>query len=203
MPGRRLFIATPLPSPVADSVSRLVHGVRDDVAATLASGGRNGEGEREVRWVRMDGLHLTLRFLGPTLDDRLPALGEIVTRAAGAAGPFEVEIAGGGAFPDRARPRVLWLGISRGLEQLASLASGVEDLLVDAGWPREERGFRAHLTVARADGVHAGAVTADALVAAAGRFREAWTVDRVVLFESHTGHGPARYEQLSEARLGG
>jgi 2'-5' RNA ligase len=202
MPGRRLFIATPLPPPVADSVARLIHDVRDDVAATLATGGRNGEGEREVRWVRMDGLHLTLRFLGPTLDDRLPVLEEIVAEAGREAEPFELEIAGGGAFPGRTRPRVLWLGITRGAEALTTLAAGVEDLLAHAGWPREDRGFKAHLTVARADGVRAGSVTADALVAAAARFREAWTVDRVVLFESHTGHGPARYEQLSEARLG-
>lgn len=203
MPGRRLFIATPLPQPVADSVARLIHDVRDDVAATLATGGRNGEGEREVRWVRMDGLHLTLRFLGPTLDDRLPILEEIVAEVGREVEPFQVEISGGGAFPGRSRPRVLWLGMSRGVEALLKLATGVEDLLSGAGWPRDERGFKAHLTVARADGVRAGAITADALVAAAARFREAWTVDRVVLFESHTGGGPARYEPLSEARLGG
>ncbi len=65
----------------------------------------------------------------------------------------------------------------------------------------DEKYLRAHLTLARSDGVAAGARTAEGLIAAAADLRVRWTVDRIVLFESVTGGGPARYIPLEEARL--
>lgn len=62
VPGRRLFVAVPLPEATTRALTELVGEVR---AAALPTGAR------DLRWVRLDGLHLTLRFLGPTLDDRL------------------------------------------------------------------------------------------------------------------------------------
>jgi 2'-5' RNA ligase len=151
----------------------------------------------------MDGLHLTLRFLGPTLDERMPALVDAIQGAVAGVTPFRVRLAGGGAFPGPDRPRVLWLGVAEGVDRLGDLARSLEDRLVSAGWLRDERPFRAHLTLARSDGVAAGPATARALVAAAEAFRAEWTADRLMLFESHTGAGPARYEALSEVSLGG
>ncbi len=156
-----------------------------------------------MRWVRIEGLHLTLRFLGPTLDERRPAVEAAMRAAAAGARPFPIRIGGGGAFPSPARPRVLWLGVTTGAEQLAALAGDLATALAAAGWPPEERPFRAHLTLARADGVRAGPATARALVAEAERFSSEWVADRVVLFESHTGGGPARYEALLEVPFGG
>jgi len=72
LPGRRLFVAVPLSSDVRDDVVHLVERVRATVG--MQPGPGPGGPVREVRWVRMDGLHLTLRFLGPTLDERIPAL---------------------------------------------------------------------------------------------------------------------------------
>ena len=88
-------------------------------------------------------------------------------------------------------------------EQLAALAEDLAVALAELGWPPEERPFRAHLTLARADGVRAGPATARALIAAAGGFSREWVADRVVLFESHSGGGPARYESVLEVPLGG
>jgi 2'-5' RNA ligase len=93
--------------------------------------------------------------------------------------------------------------VAEGVDRLGDLARSLEDRLVSAGWPRDERPFRAHLTLARSDGVAAGPTTARALVAAADAFRAEWTADRLILFESHTGGGPARYEALSEFSLEG
>lgn len=197
LPGRRLFVGVPLPDSVRDEVGRLVERVR-----TSAAGDARGE-VREVRWVRIEGLHLTLRFLGPTLDERCPAVEAAMRAAAAGAGPFPIRIGGGGAFPGPARPRVLWLGVTAGAEQLAALAADLAAALAAAGWPPEERPFRAHLTLARADGVRAGPATARALITEAERFVGQWVADRIVLFESHTGGGPARYEALLELPLGG
>ena len=73
---------------------------------------------------------------------------------------------------------------------------------MDAGWPPEARPFRAHLTLARADGVPAGARVAARLVEAAADLRIASAIDRIGLFESLTGGGPARYEPIEMVRLG-
>ena len=200
MPGRRLFVAVPLPAGVRDDIVALVDRVRRSEAVASASAGASAQ---EVRWVRMDGLHLTLRFLGPTLDERLPPLEAAIRAAARAAAPFPVRIAGGGAFPNPDRPRVLWLGVTDGADGLATLARALEEGLGAAGWPRGDRPFRAHLTLARSDGVKAGPETAHALTVAAERFAAEFTADRLVLFESHTGGGPARYEALLEVPLSG
>jgi 2'-5' RNA ligase len=154
-----------------------------------------------VRWVRLDGLHLTLRFLGPTPESRVTALAEAIRGAAAETGQIGLRIAGAGAFPSRGRPRALWLGIADGTERLGALAGRVEDALELAGWQREERPFRPHLTLARADGVRSGPDAVAALAAAVGDTSIEAHLDRIVLFESITGSGPARYEPRAEAPL--
>jgi 2'-5' RNA ligase len=191
IPGRRLFMAVPLPEDARQAIERLVARVR--------AGG--APGEREVRWVRLEVIHVTLRFLGPTLEPRIPDAVAAVRAAAATASPFEVALDGAGAFPGLARPRALWIGIGAGAVGLGELAERLGSELVARGWPSDERPFRAHLTLARSDGVTAGARTAERLIAAAADLHVRWTVDRIVLFESITGGGPARYVPLEEARL--
>lgn len=182
-----------MPDPVRESVEFLVAKVRAE----------SEPGRREVRWVRLDGLHVTLRFLGPTPDERIGDVAAAVSATASSAAPFEAGLDGAGAFPDSRRPRGLWLGIGIGARQLAELAAQLGDELAERGWPRDERPFRCHLTLARSDGVATGPATVDRLVAAAATLRQAWAVDRIGLYESVTGHGPARYDLLEEARFGG
>lgn len=194
LPGRRIFIAAPLPDDVSAVVAGLVERVR--------AGGVPGGG-RDVRWVRMDGLHLTLRFLGPTLEDRVDAARAAVRDAAAAGQPFELTLGGAGTFPTRGRPRALWLGVRDGAGRLTILADEVDRALGDRGWTPEARPFRAHLTLARADGVPAGARIGALLEAAASELEVTFRVDRIGLFESLTGGGPARYEPLELVLLGG
>lgn len=193
LPGRRIFVAAPLPETVSSEVAAIVERVR---GAGTANGGR------DVRWVRLDGLHLTLRFLGPTLDDRIGAVLDAVRTTGTGAQAFEITIGGAGTFPTDARPRALWLGLRSGGEDLAKLAASVDRALVGAGWPPEAKPFRAHLTLARADGVSAGASVAARLIAAAAGLRITCPIDRIGLFESLTGGGPARYEPIELVRLG-
>ena len=69
------------------------------------------------------------------------------------------------------------------------------------GWTPEDRPFRPHLTLARSDGIGSGGRTAARLTEAAGDLDARWTVDRLVLFESVTGGGPARYVPIEEVVL--
>jgi len=191
---RRLFVAVPLDSPAVTTIVALVERIRAERALVAPD-------ERDVRWVRMDGLHLTLRFLGPTPEANVPTVAEAVRRVAATQDPFEVRIDGGGSFPNPRRPRTLWLAVTHGTAELGSLARAVDRELVAAGWPSDDRPFRAHLTVARSDGVPAGADVARRLTAAAEGVDVSSAAERLVLFESITGGGPARYEPLESTPL--
>jgi 2'-5' RNA ligase len=191
---RRLFVAVPLDDTAVATVVALVDRIRADRE-------RDAPGERDVRWVRMDGLHLTLRFLGPTPEADVSTVAEAVRRASEGQHAFEIRIDGGGAFPNPRRPRTLWLALTAGTSELAALAGAVDRELVAAGWPASERPFRAHLTVARSDGIAAGADVARRLADGAAGLDLPSAADRLVLFESITGRGPASYEPLESVPL--
>jgi 2'-5' RNA ligase len=191
-PGRRLFIAAPLPHAATEAIAALVERVR--------SRGVPGGG-RDVRWVRLDDLHLTLRFLGPTLDPRVEPAREAVLAAAAGAAEFEIVLGTAGAFPEGGRPRTLWVAVRDGATDLTDLAARVDAALVVSGWPPETRPFKAHLTLARSDGVPAGRAIAETLITESADLRIPATIDRVGLFESLTGGGPARYEPIEVVPL--
>jgi len=202
-PGeRRLFIAVPLGDAAREAVARLMGGL-----GAPPDGGRDPDPaaapSARLRWVRSTNLHLTLRFLGATAPASLPALEAAVDRTAGAARPFEARLGGAGAFPSPARPRAVFLRVGDGAEDLGLLADRLSAELAEAGWPPAERPFAAHLTLARSDGVPGASAAVDALSAAAASLDAAWTVDRIVLFESVLGGGPARYMPLRSATLDG
>jgi len=101
-----------------------------------------------------------------------------------------------------ARPRALWLGVAEGAAELATTAATLDDNLDEIGWPREERPYRAHLTLARSDGVRAGPAVARRLIEAAAAVHEPFRAESLVLFESISGGGPARYVALHENAIG-
>jgi 2'-5' RNA ligase len=187
----RLFVAVPLSRDATAAVAEIVERIR--------AGEPEGRG---VRWVRLEGLHLTLRFLGPTPESRVADLAAAVADVARDGHPFTVTVRGAGAFPPTGRPRTIWLDIRDGVESLEGLAVRLDDRLADAGWERERRPFRAHLTLARADGVRAGPATVAALTAAASDVAIESPIDRVILYESVTGSGRARYVERAGAALG-
>src|SRR5688500_5870127 len=194
MPGRRLFVAAALPEDAAEAVRSIVDEVRAEPLP---------DGARDVRWVRLAGLHLTLRFLGPTAEDRVePTAAAVRAVAAAAAGPIDLELGGAGTFPAHGRPRALWIGIVSGAEGLTRLTVDLNRALADAGWERGDRPVRAHLTLARSDGVPVGTLVADRLAGLMADRRIAARVDSIGLFESITGGGPARYVPVTSVPLG-
>lgn len=192
-----MFVALPLPADAREQVAALVERVR----AAVPSHEADGSERRAVRWVRTDGLHVTVRFLGPTPPDRLAGIERAVMATAAASAPFTLRLHGGGGFPHPDRPRTLWLQITAGDDAVAGLARSLDDRLAEEHWPRDGRPFGAHLTLARSDGVRAGPETLRRLVAEAETLDVSWQADEVVLYESVTGGGPARYEPLLRASL--
>lgn len=135
MGSLRAFVAVPL----AEGVRMALASWQEEVRSRL-----NG-----FKWVEPGNLHLTLRFLGDVPEDRIAAVGQALTAAARRLSPFDLGVRGAGAFPRLEEPRVLWAGIE-GCPELQALHQAVEAALVEQGWPREERPFRPHLTLARA-----------------------------------------------------
>ena len=187
----RLFVAVPLSDEATAAVTEVVESIR--------AGEPEGRG---VRWVRLEGLHMTLRFLGPTPEGRVADLAAAVSSVAREREPFTITIRGAGSFPPTGRPRTIWLDVRDGVEKLERLATRLDDRLAEDGWDRERRPFRAHLTLARADGVRAGPATVAALTAAAADLAIESRIDRMMLFESITGSGRARYLERAAAPLG-
>src|SRR5439155_237175 len=101
-----------------------------------------------VKWVRGEGVHLTLKFLGDVADEREPELAAALTRAAAGARGLALALGGFGVFPDFRRPRVVWVGIAPepGLE---ILQHRVEQEFAPLGFPTEARAFRPHVTLGR------------------------------------------------------
>ena len=191
----RLFVAVP----VEDSVRTAVGELMERLAGEGASIEERAPGQ--PRWVRVAGLHLTLRFLGATPDARQAELAGAIAEVAIGASPFRVTLSGGGAFPNEQRPRVLWLAITEGEPELNSLAVRLNEELVRLGWTPDDRPLQAHLTLARTDGVPGADEAARRLIEAARDLRLSWTPDRLVLYKSVMGRGPTRYEVVSEGLL--
>jgi len=129
----RLFFALPVPAEVQNRLRSVLEAARQ----------AGGEG---VSFTRSEQLHFTLAFLGeqPRPDEALAA-GELLRDTR----PFEIALAGVGAFPNTARPRVLWLGVSDGAAALMDAAERLRAALRQRGFQLEDRKFRAHLTIGR------------------------------------------------------
>ncbi len=104
------------------------------------------------RWAPAEQLHVTLAFLADVPDRKLDDLVERLGRAAARRTAFPAVIAGGGAFPNVARARVLWAGLDlaeRARVELSRMATGARAAANRAGIPVDGQRFRPHVTVAR------------------------------------------------------
>lgn len=105
--------------------------------------------EGDIRWVRPEGIHLTFKFFGDVSADDVANIATIVEKVVEGERPFSLAIGGAGVFPDPHRPRVLWLGMNGDVERLLVFQKGLDQALLQIGFPREERPFRPHLTLGR------------------------------------------------------
>lgn len=158
------------------------------------------------RWTPVEQLHLTLAFLPQVPDHLLDDLLERLAAAAARRRPLEVRVAGGGAFPDPDRGRVLWAGLhtdEAARADLDRMAAGARNAAVAAGVVVDGQRFRPHLTVARCGRPTRLTSWVRLLDAYTG---PAWTATHLELVVSHLGEGPRRrprHEVLAELPLGG
>jgi 2'-5' RNA ligase len=103
---------------------------------------------KAVRWVAVNNIHLTIKFLGDVSIANLELLKQVLQVEVARYPEFDFEVAGLGAFPSNRRPRVLWVGVQAPPE-LSTLQRGVENELARLGYAAEERDFSPHLTLGR------------------------------------------------------
>lgn len=173
-----------------------------DVRAALAAVQSHLRQRRvRARWVRPGGMHLTLKFLGNLPADQVPSVADALQIAAGGHAGFSLTAAGIGVFPELRRPRVIWAGFSGGTGLLAGLQAGVEERLAAVGFPREDRPFRAHLTIGRCSEPVAPAVMGEAVNSFAGRCFGEFDVRELVLFQSDLKPDGPVYTALARVKL--
>jgi 2'-5' RNA ligase len=137
MPTFRTFIAIELDQELRENLGRLQTRLRDQLSP------------RSVRWVRPDGIHLTLKFLGDTPQEKLAEIQAALGQAATEVGPFTFSVGGLGCFPNPRQPRVVWVGLQEPSGELARLQKAVEAYVAPLGFPTEKRAFSPHLTLGR------------------------------------------------------
>lgn len=101
----------------------------------------------DLRGVRAENLHLTLKFLGETR--AAEAVADAVAPVCAAHAPFDVTLARIGCFPDRKRARVVWVGVREGEMVAGALAAGLDEALTPLGFEPEQRAWRGHVTLGR------------------------------------------------------
>ncbi|MCX7599664.1 MAG: RNA 2',3'-cyclic phosphodiesterase [Armatimonadetes bacterium] len=157
-----------------------------------------------IKWVELENLHITLKFLGEVSAERVGEVTQVGRKVAEVGKPAELVLRGAGAFPSLRNPRVLWVGVSGDVDVLGQVADGLEELSAQAGLAAPEgRPFKPHLTIGR---VRRGAripdlsrTFAELAEAEVGRV----TVEEFVLMRSHLSrHGPT-YEVVERFVLGG
>jgi 2'-5' RNA ligase len=152
-----------------------------------------------VRWVPRANLHITLKFLGPSVDShRLQRLTGGLRQLAAKTAPFEVSAVGVGGFPNLEHPRAIWVGL-RSVESgaLAALAARLETVAADYGFEREKRRWSGHLTIGRAGDRQLEDQTRDALNAARDREFGVSRIESITLYRSHLAPEGASYEALA------
>ena len=173
----RMFVAVVPPPEVVEHLDDFL-AVRRDAAA--------------FRWASPDQWHLTLAFSAEVPDRSLDDLDDRLTRAAHRRRPFDLRVAGGGAFPHADRARVLYARLTTydvAAAELDRLAAGCRAALSRAGARVEGQRFRPHLTLGRLghpDNVTSWVRLLDAYEG------PAWHVDEISLVASHLGEGPRR-----------
>lgn len=150
----------------------------------------------EARWARVEGLHVTLKFVGEAGDALVQ---QIKTALAGVkAAPFAVDFASVGFFPNPKAARVFWIGVNGG-EALSRLASQVDRTLEKLGIAREEKDYHPHLTLARA-GSHPLRELAPLAAASPPQFGT-MTARDFFLYRSQPQKGGSKYTKLERFGL--
>lgn len=155
---------------------------------------------KRASWTKFGNFHLTLKFLDEVNNQNVDEIDAALQRVTINHNPFSIEIGGIGAFPNLARPRVLWVGLKRGDEPTVKLANAINRELAELGYSKDNR-FHPHFTLARLK----SQVNLRPYINLFQKFetldRTLLTVDKIVLVKSELHPSGAIYSPLKVAEL--
>jgi len=188
----RTFVAIEIPEPLKLSLDRSVEEIRSGLKDGL------------IRWVRLESMHLTLKFLGEIEREQVHTIQGVLDQVAARFSGFSLEIAGFGCFPNFSRPRVVWVGFKPEGGDLPRLQSELASRLEKIGFEREQRGYHSHLTLGRvrkglsgSDMKQLSGWAQEAQIGTIGNFE----VDAISLIQSVLQPDGAVYSNLHVAKL--
>jgi 2'-5' RNA ligase len=187
----RLFVAIELPGEVREALGRLQHELQR-------------RGLEKLRWVRPESIHLTLKFLGETPVEKMPALQVALTGAVKGTGTHELALGKLGTFGG-SRPRVVWVDLTGDLDSVRDLQERTEIALNSLGFEREARGWSPHVTLARVrqESVREVAGVIGPVIAAVNAPSGTIPVHEMSLMRSRLRPSGAVYERIAAFPLGG
>ncbi|MBU0687581.1 MAG: RNA 2',3'-cyclic phosphodiesterase [Candidatus Margulisbacteria bacterium] len=129
----RTFIAVNLSDAVKDNINQVVEKLK--------------KVDPGIKWVKKENLHITLKFLGEVSEEKVKAVGDLLSEKLKDLQAIELKFIGIGSFP-----RVVWIATRNGAERLSKIWNQVEAVLEKEGFERDTRPFAAHVTIGRIKG---------------------------------------------------
>ena len=185
----RVFCAVELPDAVRARLQKHITRLREVVPDVAAS------------WTRVESIHLTLKFFGNVAVEQIPKISGAAARAIKPFDSFEIEIGGTGVFPKPSRAQVLWIGVSDPSGKLLEMQRGLENEFAKAGFPKEDRAFKPHLTLARIRKPDGARRLADAHLKM-DFDPQAISLKELIVFRSELSSKGSRYTAISRHNLG-
>lgn len=189
----RAFVAVEIPGEVRNNIA----GITDEARYAL------DRTRLKVKWVETENVHLTLKFLGEVGEDRLGEIAGALDSAAAGLKPFSLFATGLGAFPSLSNPRVFWVGVQDEEGACGRLWERIEEAMFRLGFEREQKGFKAHMTVGRVKRPGSVSGVKELLSSLAGRQAGRFTAGRIKLFKSELRPQGPIYTPLHEIALDG
>ena len=183
----RSFIAIEIPDEIKKEMVRIQEQLR--IAKVDAS------------WPRVEGMHLTLKFLGEVPETKITEIVTGLQTAVEGIGQFRLEVKGVGTFPNPQNARVVWIGLSGDIGKLTKLQGAVEDAMARIGLERDKRKFTAHLTLGRIKNIR----SRDQWLAVLAEFKDkslpGFDATAVSLMKSELKPAGAVYEEIGRIQL--
>ena len=187
----RLFIAIPLPDDIRQKMAELSRNLQKGIQFTPS----------HPTWSNIDGVHLTLAFLGNKAPRVVEPIGRMMDEVCADYAPLLIEIKRLGVFPHWRNPRVLWAGTRDRTRQIQALRKILEQRLTWFGYEPEAREFHPHLTLARFKSPK-GATAAEGVVISHQDYKiSPFEAPELVLFRSVLHPAGAQYMVMHQARL--
>jgi 2'-5' RNA ligase len=103
----------------------------------------------DIKWVEPENFHFNLKFLGSRTEAEIAKISEKTKAVASKHKKFALSIERMGCFPSDSSPRVVWLGVKQGADEISTLAGDIDESCSKLGIEKEKRKFEPHLTLGR------------------------------------------------------